>query len=549
MRIPSLILVASLLTLDAAGASRARVASSPPLASAQPSANSLTSSREIAVAPVSQDLGIHQTNPVIASDGESFVLVWRESTDCCFIRMNQQTTGQLYAARLSSRGEMIGTPTLLSSIATTATPGVTFDGTNYLVAWGEFGPLGRRVVAQRFSPDLIPVEATPFIVRNPVPSPDMRIGVACGADDCLVIFDQGHALISKTGGVLTLSLGTGGLKNSVIPTESGYLATMMTHFRWSGPGAPAPPTDENTIAEFSREGTLSEVFDFGYFTAYTDERIDASLATNGSSILIAGVDSNYEHPQLARTPLYVLPVQRLFSVPKLYVDIGTIDGRQPSIHDPGIIWTGTRFLVVYQRTNESFSGPFTRPPTRADIWGVFVEPDGSAVSGPPFELTSTDEFEALPSIAANARGLMALAFVRGRGGEESPNPRLFVKLLSDNERSRRRPARPSGQAVTLSAEKTGASSVTIRLTNNASTPIVHYNLCPVSIDRWMLDRWEDITTRAFICIAVATRLNPGETATVERPITEVTEPGIYRFRTEIATPGRREVVSNSLELP
>lgn len=71
---------------------------------------------------------------------------------------------------------------------------------------------------------------------------------------------------------------------------------------------------------------------------------------------------------------------------------------------------------------------------------MWIEPDGSGVSGSPFDLTSTEEFESLPVIAANSSGLMALAFVRGRGGEDSPNPRLFIKLLSEGT-SRGRPAR------------------------------------------------------------------------------------------------------------
>ncbi len=406
-------------------------------------ARSIVGGAEVAIPVAMGGAEVHQTNPVIASDGESFLIVWRESTECCFWKENQQTTGELYTARLNSRGERIGQPLLISSIATTSTPAITFDGTNYLLAWGEFGPLGMRVVAQRFSPDLRPVEPTPFIIFNPVPSPDMRIGSACGPDDCLIIFEDGHALVSKTGGVLSLSLRTGGLKNAVIPTESGYVATMMIRQQWSGPiMPPVPPTDANHIAEFSRDGTVAGPFEFGYLSGYSNEQIGASLATNGSSILIAAVDSNYEHPRLVRPPLYVTPVPAKISsvpfAPRFYVDVGNIDGRQPWISDPQVIWTGKRYLLVYQRSNESFTHRIL--PSKADIWGVWIDPDGSGTPGSPFDLTATEQFESLPAITVNARGLMALAFVRGRGGEDSPNPRLFVKTLSDGG-GRSRPAR------------------------------------------------------------------------------------------------------------
>ena len=551
------ILVVSLLTLDVNARSRGGRVSDHAVRPAE--THSIRALNEIAIAPVSHDPEIHQTNPVVASDGESFLVVWRESSDCCFwipFGGYSETKGSLYAAALNSRGERLGEPTLLSESAGIGVPGVAFDGTNYVVVWSDLSAFGSDIRFRRLAIDATPVSSPVEIVR--VFDKEMTIAVACGEDDCLSVFNGGSALLPKNGGAVRLN-GAGGLRNAVIPIETGYAATMTIRNVWTpGPVMPPfPPTDENNIAEFSLEGTLSGPYEFGLYRGYADERIGSTLAGNGSSVLIAAVDSNHERSRDSNPPLYVLPVREKISsatfTPKLFVDVGTIDGRQPSIHDPRIIWTGTGFLLVYQRTNESFGDSFTRrAATGADVWGVLVEPDGSAVSGPPFELTSTDEFEALPSIAANAHGLMALAFVRGRGGEDSPNPRLFVQLLSDNERSRRRPARPSGQSVTLSAEKTGAGKVLVRLGNGSMAP-VYYSLCPVSIDRRVGDTWEDITSPAYICPAILLSLGPGKSDSVARPIIEVTEPGTYRFRTPVSRPGCdrpcAEVVSNSLELP
>lgn len=178
-RISAFLLLLSLTSFDATAASRiaAKDASASPLASvklspAQTPASAPIALAEFAIPPVSDDPAIHQTNPVIASDGESFLIVWRESTECCFWRDNQQTTGALYAARLSFRGERIGQPTLLSSVATTSIPGAAFDGTNYLVVWNESVPLGARLVGLRLSRELTPLDVTPFVIRSPVPSPN-----------------------------------------------------------------------------------------------------------------------------------------------------------------------------------------------------------------------------------------------------------------------------------------------------------------------------------------------------------------------------------------
>lgn len=178
----------------------------------------------------------------------------------------------------------------------------------------------------------------------------------------------------------------------MIPTDNGY-AAMLTSSRngnWGPSQTPSIPLEANTFAQFSEEGAVTGPFPLASFSAHLSERIGSDLATNGSSIVIAGVDRAYENPR--EPPLYVIQVPANISyvpsAPRLHVDVGLIDGYQPIIRDPRIMWTGKRYLLVYQRSNESFT--HRRPPTKADIWGVWIEPDGSGVSGSPFDLTSTE---------------------------------------------------------------------------------------------------------------------------------------------------------------
>ena len=95
-------LALSLLTFDATARSRAVVPAND--GAVRPAeTHSIRALNEIAIAPVSNDPSIHQTTPVIASDGDSFLVVWRESSDCCFWNGEDDAPGSLYALRLNSR--------------------------------------------------------------------------------------------------------------------------------------------------------------------------------------------------------------------------------------------------------------------------------------------------------------------------------------------------------------------------------------------------------------------------------------------------------------
>lgn len=155
----------------------------------------------------------------------------------------------------------------------------------------------------RLSRELTPLDVTPFVIRSPVPSPNMRIGLACGSEDCLTVFDHGYALVSKNGGVLSLLLETGGVKNSVIPTDNGYAAMLASsrNGNWGPSQTPSIPLEANTFAQFSEEGAVTGPFPLASFSAHLSERTGSDLATNGSSIVIAGVDGHTKIPASRRS--------------------------------------------------------------------------------------------------------------------------------------------------------------------------------------------------------------------------------------------------------
>ena len=134
MKFPA-VLGLSLLALSAAAESRQDVA-----ADALTSATSLSGSRSLTIGaevqiPLVGDSRFLQIDPVIASDGESFLLLWREYR--LPGRDEVVPPPSLYAARLNRRGEPVRERPTLVSAAAVSKPGVAFDGTNYLVIWNE----------------------------------------------------------------------------------------------------------------------------------------------------------------------------------------------------------------------------------------------------------------------------------------------------------------------------------------------------------------------------------------------------------------------------
>ncbi len=548
------ILALSLLTFDATARSRAGVSQSG--AAARPAeTHSIRALNEIAIAPVSNDPAVHQTNPVIASDGDSFLVVWRESTDCCFWNDEDKAPGSLYAVRLNARGEPAGAPTLVSSSALSPEPGLAFDGINYLLLWYETDGSFSRLVGQRFTTDAIALDPEPFLIIHDG-TPGGGIGLACGENDCLTVFRLGAALLTKDGGVLRLDPNSGSDRSDLIVTEEGYAATlsidgeMVTSI---GLGGGTRRTYVPAFAEFPR-GSVDSMGPFEILARWQlrghslTPAISTSIASSGSVTVVAGK----EESQFIEAGLHVkhVPANRfaLTSNEPIRIVADTVDGQQPRLRHPELLWTGRRFLLVFEKSDYFF------PVEKGEVSAVWIAEDGLSIEGQIFDLTSSEEVESSPSLAINDQRLIALAFVRGRGGEDSPNPRLFIRLLSDASRARpaRRSTTPPSAIATLTAEKKNDNVVLLTL-KNESAETIGYNLCFSSLDRKDGEEWTDITSPAIACPAIQLTLHPGESVGVERPMIEEVTPGTYRFRTRVSSPGCvatcPEVVSNSLQLP
>ena len=434
------ILVVSLLTFDMSARSRVLPVSDPAAKPAE--TQSIGILNEVAIAPVSNDPAVHQTNPVIASDGDSFLVVWRESSNCCFWNDEDDEPGSLYAVRLNTRGEPSGPPTLVSSSALSPEPGLAFDGTHYLLVWYETDGSFPRLVGQKFTVDAMPVDVEPFLIIHDA-SPAGGIGLTCGEDDCLTIFRRGVALLSKQGAVLRVDLGSGTERSDVIATSNGYAATLpMEGELLYSPYGVIGPSYLPALADFPR-GSVDAIDPMPLLEHWERSGsvltpgIQTSIAMSGSSILTAWSEEFefVDGRMLVRQVPSDRRERRFWSDP-MVITAPAIDGKWPTLRDPELAWVGSKFLLAFQTSNESSS----RPLTKGDIAGLWIAEDGSAVDS-IFKLTSSEEVESIPSLAVNDRRLIALAFVRGIGETAgSTNSRLFVTMLSDSA-NRSRPVR------------------------------------------------------------------------------------------------------------
>lgn len=126
----------------------------------------------------------------VASDGTDFLVVWGDQ---------RSGNDHVYGARVDgATGAVLdpgGVP-LVTSSEDRAWPTVGFDGQNYVVAWQK--RTNARVVegmfAQRFSPQLAPVDANPVALGSASSDTKQRTSIACDGSRCLIVWAEDGAI-------------------------------------------------------------------------------------------------------------------------------------------------------------------------------------------------------------------------------------------------------------------------------------------------------------------------------------------------------------------
>ncbi len=104
---------------------------------------------------------VDQMYPAIGFDGTNYLVVWQD--------YRSGVGYEIYGARVSPDGSVLDTAALLISrqASGTGAPGIGFDGTNYLVVWSEWrSGSGYDIYGKRIAPSGISVDSIAFCVSS-----------------------------------------------------------------------------------------------------------------------------------------------------------------------------------------------------------------------------------------------------------------------------------------------------------------------------------------------------------------------------------------------
>jgi MYXO-CTERM domain-containing protein len=120
-----------------------------------------------------------QINPMISWDGTNYLLAWTD---------DRSGKNEIYGARVAPTGTVLEpNGTLLYSGATDAlSPVLAFDGKNHVMVFQSQNGGQSDLLGMRISPANVPVDAAPFVVAN-APTNEGAVGLATGAAGQLLV--------------------------------------------------------------------------------------------------------------------------------------------------------------------------------------------------------------------------------------------------------------------------------------------------------------------------------------------------------------------------
>jgi hypothetical protein len=345
-------------------------------------------------APVSGPADEDQTNPAIAHNGTTYLVVWEDN--------RVYADSDIYGARVSNTGTVLdGTGILIAqSSGWLYKPAVAHDGTNFLVVWQESrGLTGQDIYGARVSgagtvldPSTIPISTIDN--NQTVPS------VAHDGTNFLVVWQDRRggtsddiygARVSGAGAVLDL----GGIPISTAANNQ------------TAPAVASNGTNSLVVWQDTRSGGSSDI--------YGARVSNTGTVLNTSGLLISTAVNAQEAPAVAYNGADFLVVWQDFRSGTNY-DIygarvsGTGVVRNPSglaistaandQKDPAVARAGTNCLVVWQHA--SGSGIYG---ARVSGTGTVLDTNGMRLSAP---LPSGSSFEYTPAVAHDGTNFLVV---------------------------------------------------------------------------------------------------------------------------------------------
>lgn len=147
---------------------------------------------------VSPTIGIRlagglQENPAVASDGDDFLVVWQ---DCG----THWPNADILATRVTSSGEVLDFSGIIISMTADAAeelPSVTFDGTNYVVAWRRTTGGAGELYASRITPEGVVLDPGGIFISDISPYSGISVSRGSLSDELTNPKGQSLMLFSK----------------------------------------------------------------------------------------------------------------------------------------------------------------------------------------------------------------------------------------------------------------------------------------------------------------------------------------------------------------
>ena len=347
-----------------------------------------------------------QQLPALAFDGTNYLVVWRD---------NRSGSFDIFGARVSTGGSVLDGPPATGGIAistavnTQQLPAVAFDGTNYLVAWGDDRSATDDVFGARVSTGgsvLDGPPATGGIILSTGPSEQRVPAVAFDGTNYFVVWsdfrsgavdpdlevfavpDLFGARVSPTGSILDprgIVIATG--ITSAMDTIHGPLDRARLGF--DGTNYLVVWTTYNGGTAGARVTTAGEVLD-PVPIQIGDGGFFPDVAFNGTNYLVVWLQTD--------SPFFIRGARVSTAgdvLDPFEIDIG-VGGINIFGPGPTVASDGSNFLVVWNRRISS---------SNYDIFGARVTGGGSLLDGPP------DDTGGIPiSTAPNSQNSPKVAF-------------------------------------------------------------------------------------------------------------------------------------------
>jgi phosphoribosylformylglycinamidine (FGAM) synthase PurS component len=304
--------------------------------------------------------------PALASDGEDFLVVWQDDRNSSLV--------DIYGARVTSQGAVLDPSGFVISKAARIQryPVVSFNGTNFLVAWEDFrNDTNYLIYCARVTPEGTVLDTAGFVVARAGLVWQRSPAIASDGENCLVVWRDNRSGSNDIYGTRITPEGTS-LDSTVIPIAQAVGMVACPAVSYDG---------MNFLVAWERPGG-------GYLDLYCARVAPQGTVLDTAGIPISAAADNQNNPAIAfdsENSLVVWTDERNGGKGDVYgarvSPLGTVLDSAGIAITRAVNWQelatvafdGENFLVLWEDYRNDVIYP--------DIYGARVAPNGTVLDG------------------------------------------------------------------------------------------------------------------------------------------------------------------------